>query len=30
VPEELVLPVTRAATEVYRRLGNRRVRAFSR
>ena len=30
VPEELVLPVTRAATEAYRRLGNRRVRAFSR
>lgn len=30
VPEELVLHVTRAATEAYRRLGNRRVRAFSR
>jgi ferredoxin-nitrite reductase len=30
VPEELVLPVTRAATEVYRRTGNRRVRAYSR
>lgn len=30
VPEELVLHVTRAATEVYRRLGNRRVRAFAR
>lgn len=30
VPESLVLPVTRAATEVYRRTGNRRVRAWSR
>jgi ferredoxin-nitrite reductase len=30
VPEELVLPVTRAAMEVYRRLGNRRVRAYAR
>ena len=30
VPEELVLEVTRAATEVYRRHGNRRVRAFAR
>lgn len=30
VPEDLVLPVTRAATEVYRRLGNRRVRAYAR
>ena len=30
VPEELVLPVTRAATEAFRRLGNRRVRAYSR
>ncbi len=30
VPEELVLPVTRAATEVYRRNGNRRVRALAR
>lgn len=30
VPEPLVLPVTRAATEVYRRNGNRRVRAWAR
>lgn len=30
VPEELVLPVTRAAMEVYRRMGNRRVRAYAR
>lgn len=30
VPESLVLPVTRAATEVYRRNGNRRVRAWAR
>jgi sulfite reductase beta subunit-like hemoprotein len=30
VPEELVLEVTRAGVEVYRRLGNRRVRAFAR
>jgi sulfite reductase beta subunit-like hemoprotein len=30
VPEELVLEVTRAAVEVYRRHGNRRVRAFAR
>ena len=30
VPEELVLKVTQAAIEAYRRLGNRRVRAFSR
>ena len=30
VPEELVLPVTRAAAEVYRRHGNRRVRALAR
>ncbi len=30
VPEALVLPVTRATTEAFRRLGNRRVRAYSR
>lgn len=30
VPEDLVQPVTRAAVEVFRRLGNRRVRAYSR
>lgn len=30
VPEELVLPVSRAAAEVYRRTGNRRVRAYAR
>lgn len=30
VPEELVLPVTRASAEVYRRYGNRRVRPFAR
>jgi sulfite reductase beta subunit-like hemoprotein len=30
VPEDLVVEVTRAATEVYRREGNRRVRAFAR
>ena len=30
VPEELVLPVTQAAAEVYRRHGNRRVRALAR
>lgn len=30
VPEELVLKVTQAATEVYRRTGNRRVRAWAR
>lgn len=30
VPEELVLPVTRASAEVYRRHGNRRVRALAR
>lgn len=30
VPEDLVLDVTRAATEVYRRTGNRRVRAYAR
>lgn len=30
VPSDLVLPVTQATTEVYRRYGNRRVRAFAR
>ena len=30
VPEDLVLPVTQAATEVFRRHGNRRVRALAR
>ncbi|OVE81751.1 hypothetical protein BVY04_02585 [bacterium M21] len=30
VPDELILPVTQAAVEAYRRLGNRRVRAFAR